>query len=209
MDFFFFQLAIIFLPGLIWERIASRYGLKRPPTQFEIALRTFTFGLAAYVITFGLYAAAGWEFHVPDVKHDTSFIADKKYLKEYIATIVVSIVGSVLWLYAFNHKLFGRFLRFIKATKKFGDEDLWDFMFNSADTRVQYAYVRDYENNKIFSGWVEGYSGGDKFRELLLRDVQVYDLESRFLYETPLMYLGKDAEKIQIEFPARSQRSGD
>lgn len=92
-------------------------------------------------------------------------------MKEYIATIVVSILCSVLWLYAFNYKLFGRFLRFIKikATKKFGDEDLWDFVFNSADPRVEYAYVRDYENKKIFSGWVVGYSGGDKFRELLLR----------------------------------------
>jgi hypothetical protein len=40
MYIFFFQLVIIFLPGLIWERIVTRYALKREPTQFEIALRT-------------------------------------------------------------------------------------------------------------------------------------------------------------------------
>ena len=164
---------------------------------------TFTFGLAAYAITYGLYSLFGYEFSVPDLKKDATFIADKKFLWQFIAAAVVAAVCSILWLYAFNYKLLGRFLRLIKATKKFGDEDLWEFVFNSTDAGVEYAYARDYQNNKVYSGWVAGYSGSEKVRELLLRDVQVYDLDSNLLYEMPLMYLGRSAEQIHIEFPAK------
>ena len=201
MDIFFFQLAIIFLPGLVWERIIAKYGLKRPPTQFEIGLRTFTFGLTVYVITYMIYSAAGHDFYIPEIRKDAAFIIDQKYVLQFITALVVGLSCSFLWLYAFNYKVLGKILRTIKATKKYGDEDLWDFVFNSRDKRVEYVYMRDYPNEKIFAGWVIGFSETDKARELLLRDVQVFNLGGQLLYESPLLYIGRPAEAIDIEFP--------
>jgi hypothetical protein len=200
MDPFFFQLAVIFLPGLVWERVVTKYGLKRPPSQFETILRTFTFGLAAYAITFGLYAVLGRPFYFPDLQSRT-FIADTKYLAEFGSAFVVAFVGSVVWLYAFRWKILGKFFRFIRATKKYGDEDLWDYIFNSSDARVEYVYVRDYDAQKVFSGWVVGFSETDKVRELLLRDVEVYNLEGKQLYTSPLLYVGRPPDKVDVEFP--------
>lgn len=205
MDYFFFQLAIIFLPGLLWERIASKYALKRPPTQFETALRTFVFGLTSYAITYLIYGAVGAEFILPEIKRDAGFL-ERKYLGQFVAAIAVSLVCAVFWLYLLNYKLLGGFLRFIRATKSYGQEDLWDFVFNSPEPSSEYVYVRDYERNKVFSGWVRGFSQGEDVRELLLRDVHVYDLEGQLLYESPLMYIGRARDKIDVEFPGPNHR---
>lgn len=200
MDPFFFQLAIIFLPGLIWERISTRYALKRSPTQFEIALRTFIFGLTAYAITFMLYGLFGLDFVIPEIKRDAGFL-ERKFLNQFAAAIAVSLVCSVLWLYLINYKVLGTALRIIGATKSFGQEDVWDFVFNSPAAAVEYVYVRDYDKQKVFSGWVGAFSESAEARELLLRNVQVFDLEGNLLYEVPLMYIGRKREDIDIEFP--------
>jgi hypothetical protein len=179
LDFFFFQLAIIFLPGLIWERIVAKYALKRPPTAFETGLRTFTFGLTSYVATFGLFFLFGIEVYLPEIQKDASFIVEARYLKQFLAAIAVSVLGAVLWLYILNYRWGGWLLRKIKATKKYGDEDVWDFAFNSPAAWSEYVYVRDYKNDKIFSGWVVSFSQTGEVRELLLRDTEVFDLEGK------------------------------
>jgi hypothetical protein len=201
MDFFFFQLAIIFLPGLIWERIVAKYGLKRRPTSFETGLRTFTFGLTSYVVTFGIFSALRLGFLIPEVKSNGPFIVDKQYLSQFVVAIAVGIAGSVFWLYSIRRRWAGRFLRWIGATKRYGEEDIWDFAFNSSAAWSEYVYVRDYANQKVFSGWVVGFSENEETRELLLRDVDVYNLEGKQLYTSPLMYLGRSPDSVDIEFP--------
>lgn len=201
LDYFFFQLAIIFLPGLVWERISTRYALKRPPTQFEVALRTFTFGLTAYAVTFMIYGVLGFDFIIPEIKRDAGFI-ERRFLNQFAAAIAVSLACAVIWLYLVNYKIVGRLLRKIGATKSFGQEDVWDFVFNLPDAAVEYVYVRDYDKQKVFSGWVRAFSEAADARELLLRDVQVFDFEGQFLYEVPLMYIGRKRDNIDVEFPA-------
>jgi len=46
------QIAIIFLPGLIWASLDSRYAQKSKPSEFEFTLRAFLFGLTTYGFTF-------------------------------------------------------------------------------------------------------------------------------------------------------------
>ncbi|MDB5556031.1 MAG: hypothetical protein JWL86_6015 [Rhizobium sp.] len=182
--------------------------MKRSPSQFETALRTFTFGLTAYALTYIIYTLLGYDFYIPEVKKDATFIADRKYVGEFLGALFVAFGSSILWLYAYNRKLLGRFLRAIGATKKYGDEDVWDYAFNSADPRAEYVYVRDYKNNKVLSGWVAAFSETDKVRELLLRDVQVYNLEGDKLYEVPLLYVGRPTDEVDVEFPFKSGQQG-
>jgi hypothetical protein len=201
MDLFFFQLAIIFLPGLVWERISTRYALKRSPTQFEIALRTFTFGLAAYAITFMVYGVLGLDFMFPEIRRYAGFL-ERKFLNQFAVAIAVSLIGAIIWLYVINYKILGSLLRAIGATKSFGQEDVWDFVFNSPAAASEYVYVRDYDKQTVFSGWVRAFSESAETRELLLRDVQVFDLDRNLLYEVPLMYVARKRDDLNIEFPA-------
>jgi hypothetical protein len=168
--------------------------------QFEVALRTFTFGLSAYAITFMIYGVLGFDFIIPEIKREAGFL-ERKFLNQFAAALGVALVCSVIWLYFINYNLLGWLLRKIGATKSFGQEDVWDFVLNSPEAAVEYVYVRDYEKQKIFSGWVRAFSESPDARELLLRDVQVFDLDGQYLYEVPLMYIGRKRDDIDIEFP--------
>jgi hypothetical protein len=96
-------------------------------------------------------------------------------------------------------------LQKIGATKRFGDEDVWDFTFNSNDTRVEFVHFRDFEQKVVYAGWVNTFSETDKIRELVLREVEVYDFEGNRLYDVPLLYLARKPETIHIEFPTRPE----
>ena len=110
---------------------------------------------------------------------------------------------ALLWLYGTNYKLLTRLLQSISATKRYGDEDVWDFTFNSGKPEVEYVHVRDFEKKITYAGWVEAFSETEKQRELRLRDVIVYDFEGNLLFETPRVYLARKMDNIDIEFPYR------
>src|ERR1700730_3671249 len=106
MDLFFLQLVVIFVPGIIWERIDSQYGRDRATQQWDILRRTFVFGLIAYLITFALMWCAnllydGWSFKLFEFKKDATFL-DQGAFGEIAIASIVALVGRELWLYAAN-----------------------------------------------------------------------------------------------------------
>jgi hypothetical protein len=209
VDIFFFQLVIIFIPGIIWERVDAQFGPSSKPQQWDILRRTFVFGLAAYLVTYCLYwlpsfAIDGLNFRVFHFKKDDEFL-DANSVKLIFSASLVSIICSVLWLYASTYKLITRFMQRIKATKRYGDEDVWDYTFNSGRAEVEYIHLRDFEKKLTYAGWVEAFSETEKQREIRLRDVIVYDFEGNQLFETPRMYLARKMDNIDIEFPYRTE----
>ena len=62
---------------------------------------------------------------------DQTGIVPNDFVDEVLISIGISIVLAVLWIYTTNYKILVRFLMLIKATRRYGDEDVWDFMFNS------------------------------------------------------------------------------
>jgi hypothetical protein len=213
MDIFFFQLIIIFIPGIIWERLDAQSGRNRATEQWDILRRTFVFGLSAYVITFCIYWLAslyftGLNFQVFKFEKDVEFL-DGPAIKLIFYASLVSLFCAVIWLYSSNYKLLTRLLQWIKATKRYGDEDVWDFTFNSGKPEVEYVHVRDFDKKITYAGWVEAFSETEKLRELRLRDVIVYDFEGGILFETPRVYLARKMDNIDIEFPYRSGQQND
>jgi hypothetical protein len=207
VDIFFFQLIIIFIPGIIWERMDAQFGPSKILQQWDILRRTFVFGLAAYVVTFCIYWMASWfigglNFQLFKFAKDVEFL-DAGSIRLIFAASVVSVACAVLWLYASTYKLLTQLLQQIKATKRYGDEDVWDYTFNSGRPDVEYVHVRDFDKKITYAGWVEAFSESEKQRELRLRDVLVYDFEGKVLFETPRVYLARKADNIDIEFPYR------
>lgn len=115
----------------------------------------------------------------------------------------VALASAIIWLYAANYKWLTRVLKRIGATKRYGDEDVWEFMFNSGRAEVEYVHLRDFDKKLAFAGWVEAWSESERQRELVLKDVIVYDFEGNQLFETPRVYLARRADNIDIEFPYR------
>jgi hypothetical protein len=213
LDIFFFQLVIIFIPGIIWERLDAQYGPSKATEQWDILRRTFVFGLSAYLITYCIYWLAsfyftGLNFQVFKFEKDVEFL-DGPGIKLIFYASLVSVLCALLWLYASNYKLLTRLLQRIAATKRYGDEDFWDFTFNSGRPEVEYVHVRDFDKKITYAGWVEAFSETEKQRELRLRDVIVYNFEGQILFETPRVYLARKMDNIDIEFPYRTGQQND
>lgn len=208
IDILIFQVAILFLPGLLWARIDARYGFKGSQSDTEYFLRSFQFGLVSYSVTYLIYLAVGKSFTFVDFSEaGAKTIINGSIVYEILSAIAVGCVLSVIWLYATTYKWLSRFLQFIKSTKTYGDEDVWDFTFNSSSASVEYVHFRDFEKNLVYGGWVSSYSGTEKLRELVLRDVIVYDFNGAELYNTPMVYLARAPEDIHIEFPYKQEGS--
>jgi hypothetical protein len=199
------QLGIIFLPGIIWERIDARYAAKVKPAAWEILVRAFLFGLAVYAVEFLLYGLLDQHFVAADFANaSTKDVVTPAVAREIFWAVPVSFGLAVGWLYTGRYKLLSRFFQKIGATKKYGDEDIWDYMFNSSIPDVEYVHVRDFENGYLYAGWVNAFSESEKLRELILLDVIVYDLEGIEKYQVPRLYLARPPENAHIEFPYKA-----
>lgn len=206
IDLLFLQIAVIFLPGLIWAGLDARYAQKSKSSEFHYVLRAFLFGVASYVVTFAVYTSFGWPFSLSDVSDAaTKGLFSPASVAEIAFATAAGFLLGILWLYVSNYKLLTRFLQWIRATKTYGDEDVWDFTFNSPIPAVEYVHFRDFENKIVYAGWVREFSETEELRELVLRDAQIYDFDGNLLFETPLVYLARKPENMHVEFPYRSE----
>ena len=198
------QLAIIFLPGLIWAQIDARYAVKRKPRPIEFLIRAFLFGISTYLIAYVGYAVFGKSFSSLDVgpSEPTRILLDT-FVDEILVSAAIAFVLSIIWIYISTYRLLNRLLIWSRATNKYGDEDVWDFMFNSSQVESEYVHVRDFEKGMTYTGWVSAFSETERLRELLLRDAIVYTGDSGESAEVPLLYIARDGADIHVEFPYR------
>ena len=211
IDIILVQLAIVFLPGLIWAQIDARYAAKEKLGQAEFIIRAFLFGVSTYAIVYVGYRLSGQTFSALNVEASgpTRLLLDD-FVDEILVSVVVAFVLAIVWLYAATYKILARLLIRTRATKRYGDEDVWDFTFNSSQEEIEYVYVRDFNKGVTYAGWVRAFSETGKSRELLLRDVIMYDKEGDDPAKVPLLYLERDGTDIHIEFPfRRSSPSGE
>ena len=211
IDLLVLQLSVIFLPGIVWARLDANYAAKQKPSEIEFIVRAFVFGLIIYVFEFVLLYMFGLKFAMIDIANaSTKEVFTRDVLREIGGAFLITPFLAIPWLYATNYKWLTWLLQKAKATKRFGDEDLWDYTFNSRDESVEYVHVRDYANGYLYAGWVNTFSETDKLRELVLLDVQVYNFEDVDpIYSVPRMYLARAPENMHIEFPFKPAREED
>lgn len=206
MNIFLIQLAILFLPGLIWAQLDAGYVIKEKPSQAEFFIRAFIFGLMTYAVVYVGYGLFGCDFSVlPVSDSDSKKFLTNEFIDEILISLPVSFILAVIWIYSSTYKWLTRFLQMIRATKKFGDEDVWDFMFNSSQAEFEYVHIRDFNKSITYAGWVAAFSETGKLRELLLKDAVIYDCVGQIIEKIPWFYLARDKTDVHIEFPYREQ----
>lgn len=206
IDIVLVQLAIVFLPGLIWAQINARHVAKEKPGQVEFITHIFLFGLSSYAVAFVAYGISGNDFSSLGIDDlNQAEIVPSDFVDEILASIGISIALAVLSIYMATYKIPVRILMFFKATRKYGDEDVWDFMFNSPQIDTEYVHVRDFDKGVTYAGWVRAFSETEKLRELLLVDVILYHRDGGEPTKAPLLYLARDRSDIHIEFPIREK----
>lgn len=203
------QIAIIFIPGFLWASIDQRFGPRVNRTQTHFLIMTLIFGLISYSVAYIAYASFGLQFSTIAIDSENSIFLTE-FVDEILVSIPVAVTLATVWLYINNKKVVAKFLQKIKATRRYGDEDVWDFTLNSDVPHVEYVHFRDFENGYVYAGWVGAFSESEKLRELLLRDVVIYDIESgKEILQSPHMYLSRNKENITLEFPHKNPATGE
>ena len=205
-------LALIFLPGIIWARLDARYARQVKPTQSEFVVNVFVFGLVAYLATYLTYLLPGVSriaaFDLVTIALDDDEVAQtlgKSVVDDILAASVMALVLAPAWLAVQRYKLVVRFLQLIKVTKRYGDEDVWDYLLSSDDPRAFYVNVRDEQTGQTFSGYVDQFSEAPGLRELVLSQVEGYDTTTgERTIQVARMYLARDPKGMTLEFPAES-----
>lgn len=205
MDFALAQLALVFLPGIIWATIDAKYGAGLKPTQSTLLIRSFVFGMTTYSCLFVIYVLFGQPFGYPELASNVEKLNFFELKDEIALSIPLSFVMCVGWLWVVRKRYLKRFLHFINVTRRYGDEDLWSYTLNSDDANVEYVHLRDTENGFTFCGWVNAYSESEENRELLLSDVIVYNEQGLELSKAPVLYLARPKNNIWLEFPYKKE----
>ncbi len=203
------QLALVFLPGIVWAQIDVRYAAKVKRGHVEFIIKAFLFGLFTYVISYLGHRLIGKEFSGLDIDAaNRTLLLLNSFVDEIAISTVLSLLLAVIWLYATNYRLPTVILQLMRATRKYGYEDVWGFTFSSAKPEVQYVHVRDLDKGIIYGGWVQAYSESGQLRELLLGNEIVYDIKGNEI-EVPLLYFARDRHNIHIEFPYRGKNRSE
>lgn len=124
---------------------------------------------------------------------------------EILFATAISVLLAPAWLAIQRRKYVVRILQRIGATKRYGDEDVWDYLLSSDDPRSRYVNLRDEQTGQTFSGYVEMFSEAPGLRELVLSQVKGYDtLSGQETITVARMYLAREPKGMTLEFPADS-----
>lgn len=199
----FIRVVVLVLPGLVGSLFYRKLRGGRQQKDWRDLAEITLFALSSYAI----YGVA-LELFATNGSAALEALFDESVpvrWTEVVVASLVSIVLAILASYVQKFKLINRFGRKIKATHRFGDEDVWEYLHNSPDTG-SWLYVRDHQEELVYYGWVEAYSESGDDRELLLSDVEIYTNETdEPLDSVPLLYVSRDAYDFTIEIPPKDE----
>ncbi len=210
MNTLVFTLALIFLPGIIWARLDARYARQAKPAQSELIVNVFVFGLVAYLATYLAYlipyVSRFASFDLTAIALDDEQVSQtlkRSVVDDILVATAMSLLLAPIWLAIQRYKLVVRTLQRLKVTKRYGDEDVWDYLLSSDDPRVLYVNVRDEQTGQTFTGYVEQFSEEPGLRELVLSKVEGFNTKTGDgEFKVERIYLARDPKGMTLEFPA-------
>lgn len=192
------KLIILLTPGAVASIIYEKLTIHKKWNSFQFIANSILFGGISYLV-------AQLAFNI--CRHDSSF--DNFWLnlpsKEIpfaavIKAIITSIFIGFICAGLDNYKIVNRIGKFLKLTTKYGDENLYSYFLNADN--VNEIYFRDITNNITYHGMINSYSETSEFKEIVLRDVKVYDYAtSTHMYDLDKVYLSRPKDGIIIEVP--------
>jgi len=202
------SLAFLALPGIIGVRVfrplTCSFAEKRE--GWESFLDILLFSLTSYLI-YGValsvidhYLTTGFRVTVFEKLRGLSSgnYVDVNWF-EIAWVSLISVVLAFAAAFCDNRKLINRFGQRIRATRRFGDEDVWEYFHNSKDLDT-WVVVRDHKHNLVYFGYIVVYSSTEKDRELIMRDVSIHEGSGgAHLYDASVVYLSIEQFDLNIE----------
>jgi len=121
---------------------------------------------------------------------------------EILLVSVIAVFIGYIATYLIRYKILHKIAHLIKASSKFGDQDVWSYIMNSKSEDLGWVVIRDIKNNLVYEGWISAFSDGSEKDEIFLKFVKVYQNSTGdFYYKVPALYLSTKKENLIFEFP--------
>lgn len=206
------RVILLILPGIVSWMLFRKLVGRVIRTKWEELCEIVIFSViiySVYAVVLKIFGWLGW------LDYTVTFfetVLDEKAVVAWYEILAASLIGVPVALvasYVHTNKLINKFGRLLRVTRKFGDQDVWDFFHNLPEKpEYEWVYVRDHKTNLVYFGCIYAYSDSEKEREMLLGDVDVYSNdEGEFLYKTKMLYLCRDRYDLTIEIPLTDQGS--
>lgn len=196
----FIRLVVLVLPGLVGSLFYRKLRGGRQQKDWRDLAEITLFALSSYA----LYGAA-LELFAAEGPVALKALFDEGVPVRWTEVVVASFISvglAVLVSYVNEWKLINRFGKYIGATWRYGDEDVWEHFHNSSEYG-RWVFVRDHKLDLVYFGWIDTFSESGAERELLISDVEVYSNEDgERLYEVPVLYVARDRHDFTIEVPS-------
>lgn len=134
----------------------------------------------------------------------TKVIPYSAILSASIASFFVALGAAAID----HYKLINALGRKIRISNKYGDENLYSYFLNA--TNITEVYIRDKSKGLTYHGVIDSFSETDEFKEIVLRDVHVYNYEdSSTLYDVDKLYISRCSNDITIESPYLNEENNE
>ncbi|MGH0053026.1 MAG: DUF6338 family protein [Sphaerochaetaceae bacterium] len=216
IDVFIFKLAILLVPGFITLQII-RSNANIPNSE----LRNISPYDVFIMLVISLFIALVFDFmalipylHITFSMFDwiVSFDPNSRnplnalsFLYLLIISIVIGFLAVVLSKSATIDTLFAK----LHISSYFPQKDNWT-SFAESKTVKTWVHVRDYSKNLIYTGYIETVSGASEGRDIILRDVCVYNLENteKMLFKTSSLYVPLVDGMFTVEIATIEKKTG-
>lgn len=197
------QIVILGIPGILCYFISSKLIGKIGKNNLEEFLAIFLFSILSYIL-FSL-SISGFNFLFctnfnNEVFNDILKAKPSMEPNDVIGATITSVFLAFIISFLYNYNFLNWFARLIKATKRYGDEDVWHYLHTNYLKDIDWFVVRDLKNDLMYLGNITAYSETEKERELLIKNADVYrNSTSELMYEVQEVYICLAKNDITIE----------
>lgn len=190
------KMVFLIIPGAVTLYVFEKLTGSRKAKDWKEIVTLVFFSVLSYAIYAGIAACWGSK----DYAFLTTLYEEKKQIPwaDILYASLISIVIAFVAAYFNRYKIINKIGKFLKATNRYGDEDVWNYFHNMPDT--EWVVVRDHKTNLAYYSAIAVFSDSDKAREILLQDADIFDNKSgAFLYSVDAMYFSRNQYDLTIE----------
>ena len=212
IDNFLFNLAMIFIPGIMWALADRRLGYEQNPPIFVLILKIFLFGSLTYVPLI-ILEYFGW---LPDI---SEFVKESVHIftggseevpKKYellVFSIPTSAVLTVIWLFLGKINAFTRFLINIGAIKSARQVSLISAALECPSDSTLIVRIWDFENDRSLKGELDGFDEFQDVISLILKKVEICDIDGNVLNKVNHYIFSRPIKNFEFEIITTKEKT--
>ena len=204
IDTFLIYAIILYLPGIIWGFADLYFGHDRNMKMLVLLFKVHVFGIITYTLTIDSINLTGMLFNFdtnlqnPLFKFGNDF-KPEDYENEIRLAFFASLLFSLVWIYGIKHETLRVFLIKIKAIDIVPRTGIVSMAVSLGQSQEERVRIRDFICNRAYSGTIIAYSEEKGIIEVVLKDVEICDIDGNHLGKATHYCISREAKNFDME----------